>query len=76
MADVTRLHKLVRKANGVEDFQRAGLNASGTAVIGRPSFLSTIRQTPCRFSSAMNGPGWPAPTTNTQVSVAVSDMLG
>ena len=39
MADVTRLHKLVRKANGLEDFQRAGLNASGTAVVGRPVVL-------------------------------------
>src|SRR5262245_36982198 len=39
MADVTHLHKLVRKANGVQDFQRAGLNASGTAVVGRPVVL-------------------------------------
>ena len=39
MADVTRLHKLVRKANGRQDFQRAGLNASGTAVVGRPVAL-------------------------------------
>ena len=39
MADVTCLHKLLRKANGVQDFQRAGLNASGTAVAGRPVVL-------------------------------------
>ena len=39
MADVTRLHKLVRKADGLQDFQRAGLNASGTAVAGRPIVL-------------------------------------
>jgi hypothetical protein len=39
MADVTHLHKLVRKANGLQDFQRAGLNASGTAVVGGPVVL-------------------------------------
>ena len=39
MADVTRLNKLVRKANGLQDFQRAGLNASGTGVMGRPVVL-------------------------------------
>src|SRR5215813_1556402 len=39
MADVTRLHKLVRKANGLQDFQRAGLNGSGTSVMGRPVVL-------------------------------------
>ena len=39
MADVTNLHKLVRKADGLQDFQRAGLNASGTAVVGRPVVL-------------------------------------
>jgi hypothetical protein len=39
MADVTRRHKLVRKANGLQDFQRAGLNASGTGVMGRPVVL-------------------------------------
>src|SRR5215813_13996942 len=39
MADVTRLHKLVRKADGLQDFQRAGLNASGTAFMGRPVVL-------------------------------------
>jgi hypothetical protein len=33
------LHKLVRKANGLQDFQRAGLNAGGTAVMGRPVVL-------------------------------------
>src|SRR5262245_43526983 len=39
MADVTHLHKLVRKADGLQDFQRAGLNAGGTAVMGRPVVL-------------------------------------
>ena len=39
MADVTYLQKLARKANGPQDFQRAGLNASGTAVVGRPVVL-------------------------------------
>src|SRR5262249_53302863 len=39
MADVTRLHKFVRKADGLQDFQRAGLNASGTAFMGRPVVL-------------------------------------
>ena len=39
MADVTHLYKLVRKADGIQDFQRAGLNASGTAVVGRPVVL-------------------------------------
>jgi hypothetical protein len=39
MADVTRRHKLVRKANGLQDFQHAGLNASGTGVMGRPVVL-------------------------------------
>jgi len=39
MADVTHLYKFVRKANGIEDFQRAGLNASGTAGVGRPIVL-------------------------------------
>src|SRR5262245_20510851 len=39
MADVTRLQKLVRKANGLQDFQRAGLNASGTGLIRRPVVL-------------------------------------
>ena len=39
MADVTRLRKLVRKGNGVQDFQRAGLNARGTGVVGRPVIL-------------------------------------
>src|SRR5262249_28444022 len=39
MADVTRLHKLVRKAKGLQDFQRASLNASGTGVVGRPVVL-------------------------------------
>src|SRR5262249_53679925 len=39
MADVTHRHKLVRKANGVQDFQRAGLNASGTGFVGRPFVL-------------------------------------
>src|SRR5215468_3286628 len=39
MADVTDLNKLVRKANGVQDFQRAGLNASGTGLVSRPVVL-------------------------------------
>src|SRR5262245_15335634 len=39
MADVARLHKLVRKADGLQDFQRAGLNASGTADMTRPDVL-------------------------------------
>src|SRR4029450_10905500 len=39
MADVTGLHKVVRKANGLQDFQRAGLNASGTGVMRRPVVL-------------------------------------
>src|SRR5262245_32332112 len=39
MADVTHLHKLVRKANGLQDFQRAGLNGSGTSLMGRPVVL-------------------------------------
>ena len=39
MADVTRLHKLVRKAKGLQDFQGAGLNASGTGLVGRPVVL-------------------------------------
>src|SRR5262245_27477481 len=39
MADVTGLHKDVRKANGLQDFQRAGLNASGVGVMRRPVVL-------------------------------------
>src|SRR5215510_15052427 len=39
MADVTRLQKLVRKANGLQDFQGAGLNASGAGVMRRPVVL-------------------------------------
>ena len=39
MADVTYLQKLVRKANGPQDFQRAGLNGSGTGLMGRPVVL-------------------------------------
>ena len=36
MADVTRLNELVRKANGLQDFQRARLNCSSTGIMGRP----------------------------------------
>jgi hypothetical protein len=39
MADITRLYKFVRKANGIQDFQRAGLNASGPAGVSRPVVL-------------------------------------
>ena len=39
MADVTHLYKFVRKVNGIQDFQRAGLNASGTAGVSRPVVL-------------------------------------
>jgi hypothetical protein len=39
MADVTRLHKLVRKANGLQDLQRTGLNAGGTGLVCRPVVL-------------------------------------
>jgi hypothetical protein len=39
MADVAHLYKFVRKANGIQDFQRAGLNASGTAGVSRPVVL-------------------------------------
>src|SRR5438309_10298221 len=39
MADVAHLYKFVRKANGIQDFQRAGLYASGTAGVGRPVVL-------------------------------------
>jgi hypothetical protein len=35
VADVTHLHKLVRKANGPQDFQSAGLNGSGAGLMGR-----------------------------------------
>ena len=39
VADVARLNELVRKANQLQDFERARLNGSGTGVMGRPVVL-------------------------------------
>ena len=39
MGDIARLNELVRKAKGLQDFQRARLNGSSTAIVGRPVVL-------------------------------------